>query len=95
MALVPLALWFVFSMLRLVGAGQEAVVVWASHIWNSVLLLTLVGITFHHMQMGLQVVLEDYVHDRMAQRVMILAVKAGCALLALTAALSVLKLALW
>jgi succinate dehydrogenase / fumarate reductase membrane anchor subunit len=94
-ALVPLTLWFVFSMVRLAGASQEMVVVWAGHPLNSVLLLSLVLMTFHHMQLGLQVVLEDYVHDRMVQRLSILAVKAGCALLALFAVMAILKLALW
>ena len=95
LALVPLTLWFVFSMIRLTGASQEAVVVWAAHPWNSVLLLALVVMTFQHMSLGLQVVLEDYVHDRMVQRLSILAMKAGCGLLGLFAVLAVLKLALW
>ncbi len=93
-ALVPLTLWFVFSMVRLAGATQESVAGWAGHPWNTVLLLSLVGMTFHHMQLGIQVVLEDYVHDRRVQSLAILANKAICGLLGLLAAVSVLKLAL-
>jgi succinate dehydrogenase / fumarate reductase membrane anchor subunit len=93
-ALVPLTLWFIFSMLHLVGASQPAVVHWAGHPVNAVLMLALIVMTFHHMALGIQVVLEDYVHDKWMQAGAILANKAICGLLGLLAALSVLKLAL-
>ncbi len=94
-ALIPLTLWFIFSMVRLVGASQPAVVHWAGHPINAVLMLALIVMTFHHMALGIQVVLEDYVHDKRMQTGAILANKAICGLLGLLAALSVLKLALW
>ena len=93
-ALVPLTLWFVFSMVRLAGAPQEVVAGWAAHPWNAVLLLALIAMTFHHMALGIQVVLEDYVSHKWFMTAGIMATKAVCGLLALTAALSVLKLAL-
>ena len=93
-ALVPLSLWFIFSMLRMAGARQEDVVNWAGHPWNTVLLLALVVMTFHHMQLGLQVVIEDYVRDKWAFTGAVLATKAACGLLGLAAAVSVIKLAL-
>ena len=92
-ALVPLTLWFIFSMLRLAGAPQETVAHWAAQPWNTVLLLALIVMTFHHMQLGIQVVLEDYVHTKWLMNVLILANKAAAALLGLTAAVAVLKLA--
>ena len=94
-ALIPLTLWFVFSMVRLVGASQETVVVWAGHPWNTVLLLALIAMTFQHTALGIQVVLEDYVHEKWAMTASVLATKAACGLLALLAGISVLKLALW
>lgn len=94
LALVPLTLWFVFSMVRLAGARQEEVAGWAAHPWNAVLLLALIAMTFHHMALGIQVVLEDYVSHKWFMTAGIMATKAVCGLLALTAALSVLKLAL-
>lgn len=51
-ALVPLTLWFIFAVLRLVGAPHEAVVEWAGHPVNATLLLALIAITFHHMQLS-------------------------------------------
>ena len=93
-ALVPLSLWFIFSMLRLVGARQEEVAQWAGHPVNTVLLLALIAMTFHHMQLGVQVVLEDYVNAKWLMNVLMLLTKAAAGLLGLTAAVAVLKLTL-
>ena len=93
-ALVPLTLWFIFSVLRLLGAPQEAVVQWAGNPVNAVLLLALIAMTFHHMQLGIQVVLEDYVDAKWLMNVLILVTKAVAGLLGLMAAVAVLKLSL-
>lgn len=92
-ALVPLTLWFVWGMVRLAGQPWDLVHLWASRPWNAVLLIALIAMTFHHTQLGIQVVLEDYVHAKWAMNGGILATKAICGLLALLAGLSVLKLA--
>jgi len=92
-ALVPLTLWFIYAMLHLLGRPQPVVAAWAAHPWNTVLLLALIAATFHHMQLGLQVVYEDYVNAKWLMNVLILATKAMAWLLALTAAVAVLRLA--
>ncbi len=93
-ALVPLTLWFIYAMLHLAGAPQEDVAGWAGNPVNTVLLLALVVMTFHHMQLGLQVVLEDYVNDQRLRSVLVLANKAVALFLGLLGVVSVLKLAL-
>lgn len=93
-ALVPLTLWFIYAILHLAGVPQEDVAAWASHPVNAALLLALVGMTFHHMALGLQVVLEDYVHEKRARSLSILGVKAVSGLMGLIAGVAVLKLAL-
>ena len=93
-ALVPLTLWFIYAMLHLVGAPHEVVAAWASNPLNTVLLLVLVAITFHHMHLGLQVVCEDYVSNKWQMTIMILGAKAASLLLGLLASIAVLKLAL-
>lgn len=93
-ALVPLTLWFIFSMVRLVGAPQPSVAAWAGHPINAALLLALIIMTFHHMQLGVQVVLEDYVNDKRLMTPLILLNKGLALMLGLIAAVSVLKLAL-
>ena len=91
-ALVPLTLWFIFAVIRLQGADQNEVVVWLSSPLSLVLMLALIVATFHHLQLGLQVVIEDYVKSHATKLASILAMKAACIVLALACIVSVLKL---
>jgi succinate dehydrogenase / fumarate reductase membrane anchor subunit len=92
-ALVPLSLWFVFAVLTHLGAPQPVVAAWAGTPLNAALLLALVLMTFHHMQLGLQVVWEDYIHHARRREIAILATRGACLLLGLIAAVAVLKIA--
>jgi succinate dehydrogenase / fumarate reductase membrane anchor subunit len=92
-ALLPLTAWFVVSVLRLARVGEKQALHWAHQPVNTVLLLALVLATFHHLQLGLQVVIEDYVHPT-ARVITLVAMKGVVALLALASLVSVLKLAL-
>ena len=90
--LVPLALWFIASILHLEGAPRAAVVQWTSHPINAALLAALVLATFHHAQLGLQVVVDDYIHHEAVRMIVLLLIKAATALLGLLGLLAVLKL---
>ena len=61
LALVPLALWFVASVVELAGADRALVVAWVHQPLAAMLLVLLVVATFYHGALGLQVVIEDYV----------------------------------
>jgi succinate dehydrogenase / fumarate reductase membrane anchor subunit len=93
-ALVPLALWFVASVLHLLGASHDAVVAWASGPITLVLLISLVVVMFYHMQLGLQVVVEDYVHSEAPKLAALVAIKGISTLLALACIVSVLMIGL-
>ena len=93
-ALVPLTLWFILVMFRLVAVPRASVIAWAANPVNATLLLALVVITFHHMALGLQVVIEDYVHAEKTRLASLLAMKGLTALLAIASIVAVLKLAL-
>ncbi|HEU4485880.1 MAG TPA: succinate dehydrogenase, hydrophobic membrane anchor protein [Povalibacter sp.] len=60
-ALLLLALWFVSALLRLGDFSHASVVAWIATPMNAVLLSLLVGTTVYHSQLGVQVVVEDYV----------------------------------
>ena len=94
-ALVPLTIWFVVAVLAHLGAPQMAVVRWAGHPVNTVLLLALVMLTFHHMQLGLQVVIDDYVSNTRSHLVISLLNKGAALLLALFTIVAILKMAFW
>ncbi|APH57908.1 Succinate dehydrogenase membrane anchor subunit [Granulibacter bethesdensis] len=93
-ALVPLTLWFIFAALHLTGHSRAEVAQWVGHPVHAVLLLSLVFATFHHVQLGLQVIIEDYVHTDSVKIASLLAARAACFLLALACAISILKLTL-
>ncbi|MEE9250815.1 MAG: succinate dehydrogenase, hydrophobic membrane anchor protein [Alphaproteobacteria bacterium] len=92
-ALVPLAIWFVVSIAALAGADHGAVVAWLRAPVTVILMVLLVAATFHHLQLGLQVVLEDYVHTGWLRLGAIIGVKFAAAALALAALYAVLKIA--
>ncbi|WP_419760650.1 succinate dehydrogenase, hydrophobic membrane anchor protein [Acidisoma sp.] len=93
-ALIPLTLWFVFSVLSLAGHPQPAIAHWISHPLVAVLLIALILASFHHTILGLQVIMDDYIHEEMPRLAAILTMKAVLYLLGLAALLAVLKLAI-
>ena len=93
-ALVPLTIWFVISALGHLGASQAEMVAWLSQLVNAALMLALVLATFHHLALGMQVVVEDYVHEEGARFACLLAIRGLAWFCALASLVSVLKLAL-
>jgi succinate dehydrogenase / fumarate reductase membrane anchor subunit len=93
LALVPLLLWFVASVIGLIGAPYEAFRAWVRNPIDAVLLVTLIVATFHHAQLGLQVVIEDYVHFELTKLASVLIVKAAALMLGLISVWAVIKLA--
>ena len=92
-ALAPLFLWLAFSLASLATADHAMATAWLRSPINAVLMLALIATMFHHMQLGLEVVIEDYVHSHIRKFVALIAVKYGTALLAIAAVFAVLKVA--
>jgi succinate dehydrogenase / fumarate reductase membrane anchor subunit len=92
-ALVPLALWFVASVIALAGADHVAVIEWLSGPLAAILMLLLIGATFYHAALGLQVVIEDYVHGEGAKFAALVLNKLICFALAVAGIFAVLKIA--
>ena len=61
-ALVPLTLWFAWSLLGLQLQSYDAVRGWLGQPWVAVLTILLVLTLAWHSKLGMQVVIEDYVH---------------------------------
>lgn len=61
-ALVPLALWFVFSVARFAGNDFAVVQHWVSDPSVAVTLILFLAVTLYHSALGIQVVIEDYIH---------------------------------
>lgn len=92
-ALVPLTVWFATGVIGHVGAELSAVRAWMASPLNAALMILFVSATFYHGQLGMQVVIEDYVHHEGWKVAAIAVVKFLSALLALTSVVAVLQLA--
>jgi succinate dehydrogenase / fumarate reductase membrane anchor subunit len=92
-ALVPLGLWFVISLLNLNGLDYDRVADWLMRSVNAFGTALFVLVAILHSQLGLQVVIEDYVHDARAQRAVILLAAAAHVLVAAAGVLAVIRIA--
>ena len=61
-ALIPLSLWFLVSLLTLGSLDHAAVIDWLASPMSAVLTMLLVLTLAYHSKLGVQVVVEDYVH---------------------------------
>ena len=93
LALVPLTIWFVSSLVALAGAEHIDVIAWLRSPVVAISMVLLVAVTFHHAQSGLQVVIEDYVHEEGTKLALILTVKAAALIATLVGVFAVLKVA--
>ncbi len=92
-ALVVLTLWFVVTVLTFLGSDFETARETLAEPWNVLLMILFVTTAFWHAQLGLQVVIEDYVHTRWLEVVLMGVIKFLAVLLALASALAVLRVA--
>jgi succinate dehydrogenase / fumarate reductase membrane anchor subunit len=92
-ALVPLVIWFVISVITLIGKDHAAFKAWVGNPISATLLVILIAATFHHAQLGMQVVFEDYVHSEGLKLAAILVTKGLALVLAGIGIVSVLRIA--
>ena len=92
-ALVPLTVWFVVAVVRLSGADIDTVRDWVGRPLPSILLVLLLIATFWHASLGLQVVIEDYVHTDLAKLGLLIVVRLACFALAVAGIIAVLGMA--
>ncbi|GMQ76488.1 MAG: succinate dehydrogenase, hydrophobic membrane anchor protein [Gammaproteobacteria bacterium] len=92
-ALVPLSLWFVASLLTVVTADHATAVAWLRSPLVAILASALIVAVFYHGQLGIQVVLEDYVHSESLKLVAIVVTMFLSLLLAIASLFAVLSIA--
>lgn len=93
-ALVPLSVWFAYAALGLVGVGHGGVVAWLQQPVPAILMLLLIATGFYHLKLGVQVIIEDYVHGEAFKLASQISVTLGCVALGVAGAFAVLKISL-
>jgi succinate dehydrogenase / fumarate reductase membrane anchor subunit len=92
-ALIVLGLWFAISLISLAGADHAAVVAWLKGPITAVVMLLVLIASFYHAALGLQVVIEDYVHVELQKIAAIMAVRLLCFAFAAAGIFAVLRIA--
>jgi succinate dehydrogenase / fumarate reductase membrane anchor subunit len=93
-ALIGLGIWFVVLVLGLMHADYATARAAIARPWNALLLIAFLVAMFWHAVLGLQVVIEDYVHTRWLEVASMVAIKFLAVLGALASVLAVLRIAL-
>jgi succinate dehydrogenase / fumarate reductase membrane anchor subunit len=92
-AMAPLVFWFAISVSRWPGADYQQFLRWVAAPWNTILLIAFLIAAFYHAALGVQVIIEDYVHTDWIKILSILSIKLILAFLALASVFATLRIA--
>jgi succinate dehydrogenase / fumarate reductase membrane anchor subunit len=92
-ALVVLGLWFVAAIIAHAGADRAAVLAWLHGPLSAILTILLVAFVFYHGALGLQVVIEDYIHSEWVKIPALVAMRLLSLALAVAGIFAVLRIA--
>jgi len=91
-ALIPLVTWFAISLIMLSGADYAVVRAWIGSPVVMVLLTLTIVIGLHHGQLGMQVVIEDYVHSEGLKLALIVLLRFIAVFFGLAAIVAILRI---
>jgi succinate dehydrogenase / fumarate reductase membrane anchor subunit len=91
-ALIPLVVWFAISLIMLSGADYTVVRAWIGSPLVMMLLILTIGVGLHHGQLGMQVVIEDYVGNDGWKLALIVIVKFIAVIFGLGAIVAILRI---
>ena len=92
--LVPLTLWGLWSGWTLSGAGYDGALAWFRSPINAVLLAVTLLVSLWHMNMGLKVIVDDYIHKPVSRNTLVGLIGLLCVVLAAAGAFFIVRLAL-
>ena len=92
-ALVPLTIWFTVLIVVHTGDDYAALIAWLRTPLTTTLMVLLLIALFQHSALGLQVVIEDYVHSGIKIPLLV-GMRLGCLALAVAGIVAILKIAL-
>jgi succinate dehydrogenase / fumarate reductase membrane anchor subunit len=92
-ALVPLSIWFAVSLFSIPAMDRVTVSAWMAQSWTAMLLILLVLVATWHSQLGLRVIVEDYVHSSGTKTLTLVTLGFAHVLIAAAGVFAVLKVA--
>lgn len=94
MGLIPVVIYLVIGLVTSISADYAAAIAWLSSPLNASAALLFFGVGFYHANLGLQVIIEDYVSHENRRLLLLVAVKLGMTALATLSIFSVLSITL-
>jgi succinate dehydrogenase / fumarate reductase, membrane anchor subunit len=91
-ALIPLVVWFAISLIMMSGADYAVVRAWIGSPVVMVLLTLTIVIGLHHGQLGMQEVVEDYVHSEGLKLALIVLLRFTAVFFGLAAIVAILRI---
>ncbi len=91
-AMIPLIIWFVSSLVFSLINGYDQSIIWLQSPLNATGMVLLFGTLYFHAASGLQVVIEDYVHNEGLKIMSLILIKLLSVLLGVLSILCVLKI---
>jgi succinate dehydrogenase / fumarate reductase membrane anchor subunit len=91
--LIPLTIWGLWAAATITNSGYEGAIAWLKSPLNWAPLAALVLIGLYHMQLGLRVVVEDYIHKPVGKGLLLFLNFAFCLVLAIAAVAAIAKIA--
>jgi succinate dehydrogenase / fumarate reductase membrane anchor subunit len=92
-ALIPLSLWFLYVMLGLSGTNEVTALQFLGHPWNAILMGAFVLFSLWHAYLGLQVVIDDYIHTAGMKIFLMLVVRFSVLAIAATSVFAIVRIA--
>ncbi len=91
--LVLLTVWLIYAMASLIGADHATAVAWIGRPFNAAMAILFVVTSIYHGELGLQVVIEDYIHTRATEITLMVLIKIASIVGGLLAVIAILKMA--
>jgi succinate dehydrogenase / fumarate reductase, membrane anchor subunit len=93
-ALVPLTIWFVWSLARYAGAPHAEVVLFLANPFNATAMLLFLAAGLYHMSLGVQTIIEDYIEREIPKLALLLLNKFAALAIGTMCAIAVLRMAI-
>ena len=93
--LVPLSLWFIASMACMTSINYSAITIWMATPVTSILFILFVITLFFHAQLGLQIVIEDYIRSRWQKIANIILIRLIAFIAALSSVITIVRIFLY
>ncbi len=91
--LVLLTVWLIYAMASLIGADHATAVAWIGRPFNAAMAILFVVTSIYHGELGLQVVIEDYIHTRATEIMLMVLIRIASIVGGLLAVIAILKMA--